>query len=409
MTKRIFRAICTAAVAVLAASIILIMGMLYGYFNSIRQNELKNELALASAAVEADGLDYLKNFSSDNCRFTWIDHEGNVIFDTVKNSEEMENHIEREEVREALKNGEGESQRYSSTIMEKTMYRARLLSDGTVLRVSVSQATVPMLLIGILQPVTIIIFIALILSFVLASGLSKKIVEPLNTLDLDKPLDNDIYDEISPLLSRIAHQKKMISEQTNELNRKQNEFRTITSNMNEGLILLSADQKIISLNPAAESFLSGHNDCIGKSFIEAEREQMIIQALNSAEAEGKSELQLNRSGSTYQMNITCIKDTGEISGFVILIFDVTEKIEAEKRRREFTANVSHELKSPLQSIMGRAELIENGMVKSSDMPEFIGNICSESERLVTLIDDIIRLSQLDEGTELNNQNRLNQK
>ncbi|MDD6278749.1 MAG: ATP-binding protein [Ruminococcus sp.] len=400
MTKRIFRAVCTAAVTVLIASIVLIMGVLYGYFNAMQKDELKTELALAVNAVEDDGLNYIKNLDAPNCRLTWIDKDGSVIFDTKSDSDKMENHMEREEVREAFEYGIGESQRYSSTIMEKTLYRAQLLDDGTVLRISVSQATVPLLLIGILQPIAIVFIIALVISFILASRLSKRIVEPLNALNLDKPLENETYDEISPLLRKIARQQKKIRNQEDILSQKQNEFRTITLSMNEGLILLSGDKKIISLNPAAESFLSESENSVGKYFIEAEREHLIVHALIDAETEGRKEIQVNRNGRIYQLNISCIRDVGELTGFVILIIDVTEKINAESRRREFTANVSHELKTPLHSIMGSAELIENGLVKKEDFPQFIGNIRSESARLVTLIEDIIRLSQLDEATEL---------
>ena len=402
MTKRIFRAICIVAAAVLLASIILIMGVLYEYFTGIRKSELKIELSLAADAVEENGLDYLKSLEVDNCRFTWIDKSGKVLFDSKKSSDEMENHLEREEVREAFETGYGESQRYSSTIMEKTLYRAQRLSDGTVLRISVSQATVPLLLIGIIQPVLIVVIFAVIIAFILASKLSKSIVKPLNELNLDKPLDNETYEELSPLLKRVSVQQKNIERSKDELFKRKKEFQTITAFMNEGLILLDKDKKIISLNPSAEIFLTAKSECIGKSFIEIDRTLEITEALEQSEkGSGKlREIQLCRDGSVYQLHITCIHSNSEMSGFVILILDVTDKQEAEARRREFTANVSHELKSPLQSIMGRAELIENGMVISSDIPQFAGNIRTEARRLVELINDIIRLSRLDEGTNL---------
>lgn len=400
MTKKIFRAVFAASITVLTASIILIMGVLYDYFNSVRKSELKSELALAKIAVETEGISYLEKLDIKNYRLTLIDSDGKVLFDNQRNSENMENHIQREEVKEAFKNGIGESERYSSTLTEKTMYCAALLNNNTVLRVSVSQLTVPTLLLGILQPIAIVFVIAMIISFILASRISKRIVNPLNSLDLDNPLENDSYDEIAPLLKRIDSQQEKIRQQTAELEKHKNEFSAITSNMNEGLILLGTDKKIISLNPAADSFLNIQNSGIGKPFIEIERNLDIINAIEKAESDDICEIKINRNGRIYQLNISCIKNTGIPSGFVILIFDITEKNNAEKHRREFTANVSHELKTPIQSIMGSAELIENGLVKKEDIPKFMANIRSESSRLVSLINDIIRLSQLDEGTNL---------
>ncbi|MGN1036342.1 MAG: sensor histidine kinase [Ruminococcus sp.] len=403
MTKRIFRAVCITSVTVLFASIILIMGVLYEYFNEMRKNQIKSELSLAKNAVEAEGISYLEKLEKSDYRLTWIDKSGNILFDSQSNSENMENHLEREEVKKAFETGAGESERYSSTLTEKMIYCAELLDDGTVLRISASQLTVLTLFLGIVQPIAIVFVVALVISFFFASRISKRIVEPLNSIDLNNPLENDAYDEISPFLSRIANQQKQIKLQENELNQRKNEFLAITSNMNEGLVLLGKNKKIISLNPSAESFFTSESNCTGKSFIEIERSSEIIHSLEKAELNDTSEVQINRNGRIFQLNISCIRDTGELSGFVILIFDVTEKIDSENRRREFTANVSHELKSPLQSIMGSAELIETGIVKKEDMPKFIGNIRSEATRLLTLINDIIKLSQLDEGTVLHEQ------
>lgn len=405
MTKRIFRAVCISAVTVLCASIILIMGVLYGYFNDVRKNQIKAELSLAKNAVETEGISYLENLKNESTdyRITWIDKSGNIIFDTQSNSESMENHLEREEVKEAFANGSGESERYSSTLTEKMMYCAELLDDGTVLRISVSQLTVLTLLLGIAQPVAIVFVIALVVSFIFASRISKRIVKPLNEIDLDNPLENDAYDELSPFLSKISNQQKKIKLQENQLSQRKNEFLAITSNMNEGLVLLGKEKKVISINPSAESFFTSEADCTGMDFIRLERNPDIIKALERAEIQDTSEIQVNRNGRIFQLNISCIRDMGELSGFVILIFDITEKSDSENRRREFTANVSHELKSPLQSIMGSAELIENGLVKKEDMPKFIGNIHSEATRLLTLINDIIKLSKLDEGTTLSEQ------
>ncbi len=400
MTKRIFRAICVPAMVVLVASIVLIMGFLYEYFNSIRKSELKTELFLTAQAVEFGGINYLENLDIDNCRITWIDVKGNVIFDNRTDNNNTENHLEREEVKTAMKDGYGESERYSSTLTEKTIYCAKKLSDNSVIRVSVSQSTILTILLGMIHPITVVLIISLIISFILASRLSKRIIQPLNNIDLDNPLENDTYEELSELLSRIASQQKQIANQKSELLQKKNEFQAITSNMNEGLILLDKNKKIISFNPSAKAFLIADTQCIGKHFIELERNADILRALQMSEKNNSSELQIERNSRTVQVNISCIKNNNKILGFVILIFDITEKVGAERSRREFTANVSHELKTPLQSIMGSAELIESGIVKQADIPEFIGKIRKESARLVVLIDDIIRLSRLDEGTTL---------
>ena len=336
MTKRIFRAVCISAVTVLCASIILIMGVLYGYFNDVRKNQIKAELSLAKNAVETEGVSYLENLKNESTdyRITWIDKSGNIIFDTQSNYESMENHLEREEVKEAFANGSGESERYSSTLTEKMMYCAELLDDGTVLRISVSQLTVLTLLLGIAQPVAIVFVIALVVSFIFASRISKRIVKPLNEIDLDNPLENDAYDELSPFLSKISNQQKKIKFQENQLSQRKNEFLAITSNMNEGLVLLGKDKKVISINPSAESFFTSETDCTGMDFIRLERNPNIIKALERAEIQDTSEIQVNRNGRIFQLNISCIRDMGELSGFVILNFDITEKSDSENRRRE---------------------------------------------------------------------------
>ncbi len=400
MTKRIFRAIFIAAVSVLIACITLIMNFLYNYFSNVQKSELKTELLLASEAVEKSGITYLENLSISDCRLTLIDADGGVLFDNQSDSNRMENHLEREEVRKAFEHGYGESERYSATLTEKTIYCAKKLSDNSILRISVSQYTVLTIFLGTIQPIVIVLIIALVISFILASSLSKRIIQPLNEVDLDNPIENDTYDEISPLLSKIANQKKKIKKQTEELNQRKREFSAITSNMNEGLILLGSDRRILSLNPAAESFLADPGECIGKFFIEAEHDPELINALKKVDNERNGEVRTIRDGRIYQLNISCVSDIDEISGYVILIIDITEKVNEEVRRKEFTANVSHELKTPLQSIMGSAELIENGLVLKDDIPQFIENIRRESARLLTLINDIIKLSGLDENTVL---------
>ena len=397
MTKKIFQSILLVAGCVLLASLLIIMGFLYDYFGGVEENQLRDELSLAAAAVEDGGTDYLSRLTADRYRLTWIAADGSVLYDTKTNAESLENHASRAEVSQALATGTGESTRYSSTLMEKTMYYAQRLTDGTVLRISISRATVGMIAVGMLQPLLLVLIVALILSGVLARRLSRRIVDPLNSLDLEHPLDNDAYEELSPLLKRIHHQHVEIQTQLRELREKTDEFTQITGSMREGLVLLDEHGSILSINAAAQALFGADAQCVGRDFLTIERSHEISAAIQAAAADGHSEVRAERAGHVYQFDISRITSDGKFLGTVILAFDITEQEFAERNRREFTANVSHELKTPLQGIIGSAELIENGMVKPEDLPRFVGHIHAEAARLVTLIDDIIRLSQLDEG------------
>lgn len=397
MTKKIFQSILLVAGCVLLASLLIIMGFLYDYFGGVEGNQLRDELSLASAAVEDGGTDYLARLTADRYRLTWIAADGSVIYDTKTDAESLENHASRAEVSQALTTGTGESTRYSSTLMEKTMYYAQRLDDGTVLRISISRATVGMIAVGMIQPLLIVLIVALILSGLLARRLSRRIVDPLNSLDLEHPLDNDAYEELSPLLKRIHRQHVEIQTQLRELREKTDEFTQITGSMREGLVLLDEHGSILSINAAAQTLFGADAQCVGRDFLTIERSHEISAAIQAAVTDGHSEVRAERAGRVYQFDISRITSDGKLLGTVILAFDNTEQEFAERNRREFTANVSHELKTPLQGIIGSAELIENGMVKPDDLPRFVGHIHAEAARLVTLIDDIIRLSQLDEG------------
>ena len=397
MTKKIFQSILLVAGCVLLASLLIIMGFLYDYFGGVEENQLRDELSLAAAAVEDGGTDYLSQLTADRCRLTWIAADGSVLYDTKTDAESLENHASRAEVSQALATGTGESTRYSSTLMEKTMYYAQRLDDSTVLRISISRATVGMIAVGMIQPLLIVLIVALILSGLLARRLSRRIVDPLNSLDLEHPLDNDAYEELSPLLKRIHHQHVEIQTQLRELREKTDEFTQITGSMREGLVLLDEHGSILSINAAAQALFGADAQCVGRDFLTIERSHEISAAIQAAAADGHSEVRAERAGRVYQFDISRITSDGKFLGTVILAFDITEQEFAERNRREFTANVSHELKTPLQGIIGSAELIENGMVKPEDLPRFVGHIHAEAARLVTLIDDIIRLSQLDEG------------
>ena len=397
MTKKIFHSILLVAGTVLLASLLVIMGCLYEYFGSVEKKQLRDELELAAVAVEKNGTEYLSQLSSERYRLTWIENDGTVLYDTMTDAESLENHADRVEVKQALEYGDGESTRYSSTLLQKTMYCAERLADGSVLRISMSRATAGVLLVGMGQPILVVLIVALILSSVLAKSLSRRIVQPLNKLDLEHPLENDAYEELAPLLGRINRQHLQIDKQMDELQRQQTEFSQITSSMREGLVLLDEKEHVLSINPAAEKLFGTDESCVGQDFLTIDRSHDMSLAIERAMDEGHSEARVERGGRIWQFDVSRIGASGAAVGAVLLAFDITERETAEQTRREFTANVSHELKTPLQGIIGSAELLENGMVKQEDVPRFVGHIRSEAQRLVTLIGDIIRLSQLDEG------------
>lgn len=402
MRKKIFQAMMVAAGSVLLASLIIILGCLYDYFGGLQEKQMQDELTLAAAAIEESGQAYLDdlNLESKTFRLTWIDAQGKVLYDTKADGSSMENHADREEFQQAIKNGCGESSRYSSTLMEKTLYRAQRLADGSVLRISVSRATSGVLVLGMLQPILLVLIVALVLSALLSKRIARWVVAPLENLDLEHPLENDTYEELAPLLGRINQQRRQIDLQLAKLQRGNDEFTQVTGSMKEGLILLNERSQVLSINPMAQRLFETDERCVGEDFLTVERSPEVSAAIQTALQSGYCELQLARGEHIYQLDISAISSGGTVIGAVILAFDVTENARAEQSRREFTANVSHELKTPLQSIMGSAELIENGLVAAQDMPRFVGHIRTEAARLVSLIEDIIRLSQLDEGGEL---------
>ncbi len=404
MTSKIFRSIFTTSLAVLMATLVIITSFLYDYFTNIQINHIKDELSIASVGTEQSGEEYLSNLKSDHFRLTWIASDGTVLFDSQADEAVMDNHLNREEIREAFETGKGSCARRSATLTKKTLYEAVLLSDGTVLRISVNRASGFVLLLGMMYPVIIVIIIAVVVSAVLAHKMSKRIIEPLNKLDLDNPTENDAYEEIAPLLSRIHKQNTKIERKAAELNRRKDEFDLITKNMREGLVLLDKNRNILTINSAAMTIFGTDKKCMGNEFLTINRRHEITSAIEKALTSGHAEIRARLNEKEYQFDISHIETDGETVGAVILAFDITEQADAERLRREFTANVSHELKTPLQSITGSAELIENGLVKPEDMSRFVGHIREEATRLVTLVDDIIRLSQLDEQTELPKEN-----
>ncbi len=387
------------AISVFTASLAIVMGILYGYLSGSRTEQLKIETDMCAGGVEAGGMDYINSLDTSGWRLTWIAEDGTVLYDSETDSSQMENHNEREEVKEARKNGYGESMRYSTTLTERQMYCAKLLDDGTVLRLSDSQYTWWTILLSMMQPILFIVTAAVAISLLLAFRLSKNIVKPLNSLNLDSPLENSAYPELEPLLSRLAAQQHQLKLQASELERKRNEFLTATGNMMEGIVLLSDKGELLSINAAASRLLGVSPYCVGKDILLLNNSYEMQELVHRALSGEHTETTLPVGGSDYQINATPVMSDGKVAGAALVIFDVTEKEKAEQIRREFTANVSHELKTPLQSISGCAELLSNGMVKPEDVPEFSHRIYSESQRLISLVEDIIGLSRLDEGAE----------
>ena len=400
MTSKIFRSTVFVAVVVLLCSLGIVIGVLYNHFTGVQVQQLKDELSLAVTGTEQYGNAFLENVEADRFRVTWIDTDGTVLFDTQVDQSAMENHADREEIREAFATGSGSAVRNSSTLTEQTYYEAQRLTDGTVLRISTNQASAWALMMDLLWPIMLIAVLAIGLSLLLARRMAKNIVEPMNKLDLEHPLSNNTYEELSPLLRRINQQHLQIDAQMRKLQRKTDEFIQITSHMQEGLVVLDKETRIRSINSAAMKVFGAEESCVGGSFFQVNRSNSLRQALNDALDKGHGSVMQELEGRVYRFDMSSIQSDGNLLGAVILAVDVTESQNAEQMRREFSANVSHELKTPLQGIIGSAELLESGMVKETDTPRFVGHIRKEASRLVNLIEDIIRLSQLDEGVEL---------
>ncbi len=399
MTKKIFGSIILVALTVLLASIGMATSFLYEHFGKTQVKQLKAELALAADAVNEFGVAYFDNFASDVFRFTVVRADGTVLYDTKVNAAEMENHADREEIREAFRDGAGSGARTSSTLTKKTLYEAVLLDSGDVLRISVSQLTIGALLLGMLPPIGAIVLIAAVVALILSYKMANKITEPLLQLDLEHPAETDTYEELTPILTKLRKQHGQIAAQMEELHRRADEFEQIISSMSEGLVLLDEHGMVLHMNASAKRIFD-IKDAHQKDFLLIDRTSRMSQAMWNALDGNHSEYTEQRNGIAYQFNINPIRSDGNILGAVILAFDITDKAFAERNRREFSANVTHELKTPLQSIIGSAELLESGMVKAEDTERFAGHIRKEAVRLVELINDIIRLSQLDEQYEL---------
>lgn len=398
MTKRIFRAILTVALSVLAAALVMILGALYSHFANVQFSQLREETALAAHAVENEGLAYFDGLDSGtNCRITWIAADGSVLYDNRSDSGAMVNHLERAEVQSALKTGYGESSRYSDTLLTRYLYTAQRLADGTVLRLAATQSSVWNLLLGMSWFIVVVLGGAIVVSSVLADRLAREIVRPINDLNLDDPLANGEYEEIAPLLRRLEAQQRQLRAQERELRQKQKQFHTVTRSLSEGLVLVDSSGTILSINPAAAQLLEVTPHCLGADFSAANRNEAVSALLDQALSGQKAEQTVTLAAGTYLAAASPVTSDGVVSGVVLLLFDVTQKRQAEQLRREFTANVSHELKTPLHAISGYAELMKSGMVPQRDMTAFASKIYGEAQRMIRLVEDILRLSRLDEG------------
>ena len=397
MTARIFRSIFLVATAVLLACFILIFGMLYEHLGQQIQAELQTEAIYIAQGLAQSGMEYFNGLRGTN-RITWVAADGTVLYDSDSEAAAMENHADREEIQEALTGGSGESTRYSTTFDERRIYFATRLSDGTVLRVSSAQHSVWVLIMGLLSPVIMIFVLAAILSGVLASALSKRILRPVNAIDLEHPEQSEVYEELSPLLSKIYNQNRVIDSQIEELQCKQAEFTAITENMSEGFLVIDDHTDLLSYNSGALRLLGAEAGLSRRSVLALNRSEGFRKAVELSLSGEHCEQLFEREGRYLQIIANPVYHEEHVAGAVLVILDITEKHARESMRREFTANVSHELKTPLTSISGTAEIIKNGFVKPEDIPHFAGNIYDEAQRLITLIGDIMRLSQLDEDS-----------
>lgn len=395
MRKKIFRSIIAVALTVMAAVLLIASSFLYDYFSRLQKSQLNEELSSAAEGVEKQGIGYFYDFKSSNLRFTVIAEDGTVLYDSKVDIKEMENHLDRQEVSAALKDGRGSASRYSATLTENTLYEAVKLQNGTVLRVAVDRVTVGILIFKMLPAICAIVIVSVFVALILSDKMAKSIVKPLGELDLENPPKDEIYEELTPVLNKLGMQQRQIKRQLGELKQKSDEFERITSSMSEGLVILDKNGTVLNINTAAKKLFGVSSYAVGAGFSAVHQSDDLKAAVDKAFSEGHTELREERNEREYQFIISRTEQEGKTLGAIILCFDVTEAAVAERQRREFTGNVSHELKTPLQSIIGSAELLENGLVKAEDTARFVGNIKNEAKRLVSVINDIIRLSQLD--------------
>ena len=397
MTQRIFRSFLIIGTAILLATLVLIFGVLYVHFTNVQMRSLQQQTALVAQGIVHEGNAYFTDLPSNEIRITWIGADGAVLYDTQSDKETMENHLQREEILQAMQNGTGTATRYSTTMTERMDYAAQKLPDGSFVRLSGAQLTVPVLLLSMIQPILAIAAIALILSLVLAYRLTRRVIQPLNDMNLDDPLSSRHLEEIEPLLRRLDSQQKQLRMQKRELERRKNEFATATDGMQDGLILLDDAGVVLSINRAAARLLGVSRFCIGKDMLTLNNSVEMQELLRKCLDGQHTQMIVPIGASPYRVEAAPVSSEEYVTGAALTIHDITEAEKAEALRREFTANVSHELKTPLQTISGCAELMKDGLVRKGDEQNFAAQIYSEAQRMIRLVDDIIRLSKLDEG------------
>ena len=397
MTKKIFKSNILVAAAVLIFGIACVMAILYQHFGKEINGELKKEASYLSYGVEQDGIDYLKQINEKDDRITYIAEDGTVLYDNMADAEAMENHSERKEVQEALKTGSGYAERTSETLSQKTIYYALRLPDHSVLRVSSTQFSVFVLLMELIPPIIGILIVMLIIAVIVSAHMANKIVEPINNLDLEHPEDNQIYDEVGPLLSKIYKQNRQIKNQLEAARRNQEEFGIITENMQEGLLVIDSYTMILSGNSSVWNMFQLKEAKIGDSVYSLNRNEDFRMLIEQVLKGQHGSVLLHLGNEAIQMIANPVTREHKVVGAVLLLMNETEKVEREQLRREFSANVSHELKTPLTSISGFAEIIQDGLVRAEDIKKFAGRIYDEAQRLITLVEDTIKVSQLDEG------------
>ena len=397
MTKKIFKSIMAVCTVVLVLGLAFVMGILYRYFGRQISTELEKEASYVAQGIELSGVEYLEKLNGKNARITLIDQDGSVLYDSQAEASSMENHGDREEVEEAAETGKGEAVRMSETLSEKTIYYALRLEDGRILRVSSTQYSVLALVYQLIVPVLWILLLMIILSGAFAFRLSKKVVEPVNNLDLEHPEENEVYEEVAPLLSRMYKQNREIKNQIDTARRQQEEFSIITENMQEGLVVIDRYTMILSGNSSVWKLFHVNEPKSGESVYVLNRSEEFQSIIAKALAGKHNEAVLKVDGSDIHVIANPVMRENQVEGAVLLLVNITEKLEREKLRREFSANVSHELKTPLTSISGFAEIIQDGYVKEEDVRAFAGRIYKEAQRLITLVEDVLRISQLDEG------------
>ncbi|MBE5932756.1 MAG: PAS domain S-box protein [Lachnospiraceae bacterium] len=407
MTKRIFKNTMLIILLVLALCGVFIIGVLYRYYNKEISDEMYNEINFISAGVEADGLGYLNSLDNVKIRITWVDNDGTVLFDNQADISTMDNHSDREEIKAALVSSTGKSVRYSYTLSEKQVYHAERLSDGSVIRISYVQNSIWKIMLGMIQPVLLIVILAFVVGGVLAYRLSRQIIEPLDNINLDNPAEAEVYEEMAPFVRKITHQNQQIKDTVAALKAQKEEFELITENMQEGLIIIDKNAVVLSHNTSALKLFGVSDRVEQKNVLVLNRTKEFETAIKLALEGRHNERAIAIGERIFNLYLNPVFDKEKVAGAIIVVTDITEKEKREHLRREFSANVSHELKTPLTSISGIAEIIKTGIVETKDVPEFAEKIHKEASRLINLVEDIIKVSQLDEADSTVEKERVN--